>query len=782
MRKRKGGQSRKEKRKRKRVEKKSKKHASFLARHKAGPLAEEGGSENVGKVSPGPKNNSKVARKVQRTQPEYFLEDPDDREIAYLEKRLGLKKSSGESNGSKLRKELTQEDGFDEEFLEWLDRAPKSLSADAGETVDTPAQKSTVWTRNVDDEHSRAPRHKELSPEDEEIQYLEKKLGMHKGTGAGKLEKELKGEDGFDEEFVDWMTRSSSVGNHGAEESVEIVPQIVQAGNELSSETDGDSDDSADGDRFLYNAAPSADDIYGQIKVVAGQSTDGTPGDKYIPPHLRGRKKSAGSVSKPLERQVQGLLNRLVIENIETVSTSMCELYEENSVAAVNEVLVSAVVACAKDQLNPLPFSALIIALSVSVHGGINTLSAFVERVTDDIVLSMSQTGMDYKKDESMFLYVLISQLYLLDGVACTLVADIVARLAKSMSTVNVYRLLSILGSCGRNLRKKSPGTISLVFDNAQELVGNSSDDTQSQQRICVQALFDRIIALKNNRDAPSASEVENVSRVKKWLSSYKKKTHGEQIPTLRLNLKDIVDREKSGRWWIVGASWKKDTDGESGRPEQFGTKATGSSKAVGRKEVFGAIMGGHDVEDSLNKVLKLKFKSKVQERTIMLTVIDCNCRGKQYNPFFALLGARLCQVNPDHKFTLKVQYWDFWKSCEEKSIRVISNSAKFFAHMIANFVLSFAVCKVLSWKSMDEKLKIFFNVVFETLLRNCDNATLFSIFDRITSNREDHQSVKSGLKHRFKYFVMDNKRSVRMQEEKVGIVLKGLNKGISGL
>ena len=82
----------------------------------------------------------------------------------------------------------------------------------------------------------------------------------------------------------------------------------------------------------------------------------------------------------------------------------------------------------------------------------------------------------------------------------------------------------------------------------------------------------------------------------------------------------------------------------------------------------------------------------------------------------------------------------------------------------------------------MGKHIVIFFNIVFDTLLRTCDISTLFSIFDRITSSREDHQSVKSGLKSRFKSFMLSNRRTVRMHEEQVQIIMKGLNRGVTGL
>lgn len=189
-------------------------------------------------------------------------EDPEDAEIRRLEAKLGIRKSrgkrgssgGGEPNWEKVRKEY-EEDGFGSDFVDFLSRmdavaAGKSAARKAKKAARQAAKEARREERRARKAARREAREArraqraaaagataqgggEPDPEDAEIRRLEKKLGItskgakanSKGAGpAGsgghmeKLRKEF-AEDGFGEDFVDFLGRLDKLASGGTASS-----------------------------------------------------------------------------------------------------------------------------------------------------------------------------------------------------------------------------------------------------------------------------------------------------------------------------------------------------------------------------------------------------------------------------------------------------------------------------------------------------------------------------------------------------------------------------------
>ena len=55
---------------------------------------------------------------------------------------------------------------------------------------------------------------------------------------------------------------------------------------------------------------------------------------------------------------------------------------------------------------------------------------------------------------------------------------------------------------------------------------------------------------------------------------------------------------------------------------------------------------------------MKLNLNKK-KNREIMAVLVKCLLHEKKYNHYYTLLCARLCQLQPDHRFTIKLNLWD---------------------------------------------------------------------------------------------------------------------------
>ena len=137
---------------------------------------------------------------------------------------------------------------------------------------------------------------------------------------------------------------------------------------------------------------------------------------------------------------------------------------------------------------------------------------------------------------------------------------------------------------------------------------------------------------------------------------------------------------------------------------------------------IFNAIVGSHDYEDAIERLFKLNvgglssaggkssFSKKADihaERLIIHVIMDCNARSRTFNPFYSYLAKRLCTIKHTNKFTITLQFWDFWKisNITHKNVRTIANYAKFLSHLIGSFTLSLTIFKVIEFFPLIKKI-----------------------------------------------------------------------------
>lgn len=76
------------------------------------------------------------------------------------------------------------------------------------------------------------------------------------------------------------------------------------------------------------------------------------------------------------------------------------------------------------------------------------------------------------------------------------------------------------------------------------------------------------------------------------------------------------------------------------------------------RKKIFVVIMSSRDVEDAVERLLRLSLKG-VQDREIPRVLIDCCGQEAKYNAFYVNLAKRLCELNRQFKTTFQYTFWD---------------------------------------------------------------------------------------------------------------------------
>lgn len=137
-------------------------------------------------------------------------------------------------------------------------------------------------------------------------------------------------------------------------------------------------------------------------------------------------------------------------------------------------------------------------------------------------------------------------------------------------------------------------------------------------------------------------------------------------VQPLSLGWDEIQFAEERGRWWIVGAAWAG-RDGAAGARTGSGARGVGGALGGGdvsaaderllklakaqhmntdvRRRIFVAMMGAQDYVDAADRIAKLRLK-KGQQPEVARVLVHVAGREKAPNPYYALLGERLCAAH----------------------------------------------------------------------------------------------------------------------------------------
>jgi nucleolar MIF4G domain-containing protein 1 len=251
-----------------------------------------------------------------------------------------------------------------------------------------------------------------------------------------------------------------------------------------------------------------------------------------------------------------------------------------------------------------------------------------------------------------------------------------------------------------------------------------------------------------------SAIVGEHTTRMKKQLGSLNSRNLKGTEP-IRIGLQDIRNTEKKGKWWLVGASWRNDTENDfmGHKNESIGTKTSNSHNddveegevdllqlareqrmnTDVRRAIFITIMSAADYKDAHMRLLKLNLK-KSQEMEIPRIIVHCAGCEKAYNPYYTILARKFCS---DHKSRKCFQFalWDLFKTLGEKkdedadsdeeegpadtdlSLRKLVNLGKLYGTLIATSGLSITCLKPLSFQYLKSKTRTFIEILLITVI-----------------------------------------------------------------
>ncbi|KAI5290750.1 suppressor of glycerol defect [Ascosphaera aggregata] len=651
-------------------------------------------------------------RHVPQSVQEKFAED--DAEIARLEKLLGIK-------GRKLPKSFT-EDGLDE----LLDDLPAGLG--------------------YDDEKSRK------REEDEWLAEKRRKAQGHLHQKQSSLE-ESSADGGLSEDDFEGFDSEAE-------------------GDDMQSES-GLESNSGD-ERFTKKEKTRA-----RENPYIAPVTSSTPASqKYIPPSLRVRSNDESEAMIRLRRQAQGHLNKLSDANLVSILQQFEALYNEHPrqdvTTTVINLLFDLIYTSSFLQGSFIILHAGFITAMYRVIGmdfGAELLQRLVERFdadyeaaseTFDTESGDKDTGLDDPRRKSMVNAIsLLSHLYNFHMIGCGLVFDYIKLFLSPINGMNTEFLLKIIRNSGPQLRSDDPSSLKdivLLIQPAVARIGEENLHTRTK------FMIEMITQLKNNRMKSGAAasldiSSEHVTRLRKALGALNNSRTIRATEPLRIGRDDIRDSSKKGKWWLVGASWHSNDQAITDRPQPDSQSNTQTAAApikidddLGdpdsvdllqlarshrmntdvRRSIFVALLSASDYRDAHTRLVTLHLKRK-QQAEIPRVLLHCASEENAYNPYYTLIARQLCS---DRRLKMSFMFalWDIFKRMGEQTdldedaeyseetgdavnIKAIVNLAKMFADLILNGHLTLGILKVLNFAYLQEKTKMFVEVLLVTVI-----------------------------------------------------------------
>ncbi|KAI5980588.1 hypothetical protein EDD15DRAFT_2188073 [Pisolithus albus] len=557
--------------------------------------------------------------------------------------------------------------------------------------------KSSLKVAPRSQEHKTASivlKSREEDDDDACIAYYEAMLGYKEGK-----RKKSDGLDGLDDllDFADSLIPSGTMvksEEHSGNVNEDEENEWTSSGSEDLADDDSHSAHQLDEVSAQQEPTTSAGEYRVKIRVLCCLS--GFAG-RYVPPALR--MQVDGVVQEDLTkltRQLKGLLNRMSEQNMATVLDSVEELYRKHRRNDVTSTLTTLIIDGISSHAMLIDsFVVLHAAFISSMHRliGMDFAAFVVQHVVASyerhLAHAENATFHDSGLSENLGkecsnLIILLAELYNFQVVACVLMYDLIRELLnRELSELRVELLLKILRSSGQQLRQDDPLALKDIVTLAQSCIAKQGDNLNSRTRFMIETLTNLKSTKIRKTAAAQHQGGDAVERLKKFLSGLGKKRYVQTHEPLRFSLEDLRTAETKGKWWLVGAAWAGDPladrqqTGSKKSSEVVGSSENDSLLKLARKQgmntdirrsIFVVLMSSEDYMDACERLSQLNL-TEVQQREIVRVCLYCCSSEKSYNPYYALICQRLCQLSHSHKITLQYWFWDFLRDLGETNV-----------------------------------------------------------------------------------------------------------------
>ena len=135
--------------------------------------------------------------------------------------------------------------------------------------------------------------------------------------------------------------------------------------------------------------------------------------------------------------------------------------------------------------------------------------------------------------------------------------------------------------------------------------------------------------------------------------------------------------------------------------------------------------MGSADFEDAFERLVRANLLKNRNERETVRVLMECCAKEKTFNKYYAHLAARICEFQPQAKFSIQLAFWDAFKTFDD-NLRKAANLAKLlFSLIVVHNCLRLNILKAMDMSSpeeLSETTMIFLTVFLSSLLEHYDD------------------------------------------------------------
>ncbi|KAI1190420.1 hypothetical protein F5B17DRAFT_387417 [Nemania serpens] len=713
-------------------------------------------------------NQPNQPRKPKLSKSEMARIAEDEKEIAKLEKKLGLK-------GKKKLPKSFDEDGLGG-LLEGLD------GMDSGDEQGAPSQS------------------KRKAEADE---WLAQKRRKAKAMAAADTviiaaddddSEDSTAEDGFEDE----------------DESEDNIDPLDMEEDEEDEKDNDDEDGSDDNDGF--EGFSEVDEDAREEEPARPQRENpyvapSTNVAKYVPPSLRKKSGSNDQVEAQLRRRIQGLINRLTNDNMTGILKDVTDLYQTNPRQLVTSTLVDLIMAlvCSPEK-RPDSFFTMIAGFIAAVHKtmGVAVSAQFLQRLVETLEERTAAASGDQSDAGSKHLISLLAELYNMQVIGCNLIFDYVRLFLKTLSELNTELLLRLIQLCGPSLRRDDPRAL-------RDIVNRVQPNTTKDMTVRTRFMIDEMKKLQGNKAKAVARNkdlAEQRTQLRKRIGALK---GSHDVQPLRVGLEDMRDSETQGKWWLVGASWlgnqsgqeksaadkKQDNDDDDDNDDLADETITQVDDDLGipdlwqlareqgfntevRERIFVALHAATDCESADLLVQKLRL-NKHQRKEVAEVIVRSGERQNVYNHYYALLADRFCG-DKEMRFQFRRCLTTRFKKMGEdvdtgdgddgddvddalneaagEGARWLFNTAKLFAFLVTWRTLRLVeVFKYRNLAALQERAHVFTEVLLLTVLQECKGDELRDVFGGLAADLDVGRGVQYFLERHIRRTQLVDKR-----------------------
>lgn len=696
------------------------------------------------------------------------------------------------------KKEISEDEDSDQDMSDaadgLFDSDESDKDSDDDEIVDTEYKTNTKVSKAIQEK---------LAQDDADIEAFERKLGIRKGRkslpqsfkedGLGALlgvadEGDSGNDDDMDElkrqhDYNDWL--SSKRRPHTVHPSAELKRPNSEHDSDDDILADYPEEDAemliSDEENFRGAGKGEQNDYFERLDsdeeeestVLASRRENpyvapstGIVVAKYVLPSLRKAANSDSEQRTRLQKNIQGLVNRLTDANILSIVQSIEEFYQKNARGDVTEIITDIILAqIYKPELLPDQFFVLTGGFTAAIYKVIGSSfgSHVLRRLVQDLARDYNQArdGNSTTRREASNLVNFLTQLYVFEVISCRIIFDYMKRFLSELSELNVELLLRICRMAGRMLRRDDPQALNHI---TSLLNSNLSKNGYENVSVRTKFMIETINDLKNSKSKgkglDSAVVSEHVVRMKKRIGELKSQSRRlDGLAAMGMTLRDIEGADTDGKWWLVGASVPVKLRNSTGSqieesfddsenaaldnedmdfvlPDYPQKARSQGFSTMAQIAIFTALMSANNFEHGYRQIVNLKLK-RDDQLEIGRVLVQCVGSETEYNQFYAMVASQACSNNR-LRFSFQDKLWKIFRGLGEslfgddaddeetaesermKEPRRLSNVARFYASLVADGSLGIDVLKPLDLPEVNTWTADFMEHFLVGLLSNC--------------------------------------------------------------